>query len=86
VLERAVRAFNPAPGAWADIGGERVKILAASVEPGPAAPGVTVDDRLGIGTAAGILRPGIVQRAGKPAMPVKALLNGWRVPAGTPVS
>jgi methionyl-tRNA formyltransferase len=81
-----VRAFNPAPGAWLEIGGERVKILAASVEPGPPAPGVTVDDRLGIGTAAGILRPGIVQRAGKPAMPVKALLNGWRVPAGTPVS
>ena len=86
VLERQIRAFNPAPGAWLEIGGERVKILAASVESGPAAPGVTVDDWLGIGTADGILRPSIVQRAGKPAMPVKALLNGWRVPAGTPVT
>ena len=85
-LERQIRAFNPAPGAWLEIGGERVKILAASVESGPAAPGVTVDDRLGIGTAEGILRPSIVQRAGKPVMPVKALLNGWRVPAGTPVT
>ena len=30
-LERAVRAFNPAPGAWAEIDGVRLKILAAAV-------------------------------------------------------
>jgi methionyl-tRNA formyltransferase len=86
LLERQVRGFNPAPGAWIDLAGERVKILAASVEPGPAAPGVTVDDRLGLGTGDGVLRPTLVQRAGKPAMPVKALLNGWRVPAGSPLA
>ena len=85
-LERRVRAFNPAPGAWLAIGGERVKILAATVEPAAPAPGVTLDDRLLIGTAEGALRPSIVQRAGKPAMPVQALLNGWRVPAGTLVA
>lgn len=85
-LERRVRAFNPAPGAWLTIAGERVKILAAEVEPAAAAPGVTLDDRLLIGTAADALRPTLVQRAGKPAMPVKALLNGWRVPAGTQVA
>lgn len=84
-LERQVRAFNPAPGAWAEIGGERVKILAAHVESAAPAPGVTLDDRLLIGTADGALRPTIVQRAGKPAMPAQALLNGWRVPAGTSV-
>ncbi len=85
-LERMVRAFNPAPGAWLTIGGERVKILAAAVEPAAAAPGVTLDDRLLIGTADGALRPLVVQRAGKPAMPANALLNGWRVPAGTAVA
>jgi methionyl-tRNA formyltransferase len=85
-LERQVRGFNPAPGAWIDIAGERVKILAASVEPAPAAPGITVDDRLGLGTGDGLLRPTLVQRAGKPARPVKALLNGWRVPAGSPLA
>jgi methionyl-tRNA formyltransferase len=85
-LERMVRAFNPAPGAWLSIAGERVKILAANVEPAAPAPGVTLDDRLLIGTADGALRPTMVQRAGKPAMPVKALLNGWRVPAGTAVA
>jgi methionyl-tRNA formyltransferase len=60
--------------------------LAATVESAAPAPGVTLDDRLLIGTADGGLRPSIVQRAGKPAMPVKALLNGWRVPAGTLVA
>lgn len=85
-LERRVRAFNPAPGAWLTIGGERVKLLSALVEDSAAVPGVTLDDRLLIGTAEGALRPTIVQRAGKPAMPVQALLNGWRVPAGTIVA
>ena len=82
-LERQVRAFNPAPGAWLSILGERVKILGARVETAAPAPGVLLDDGLLIGTAEGALRPLIVQRAGKPAMPVQALLNGWRVPAGT---
>jgi methionyl-tRNA formyltransferase len=85
-LERAVRAFNPAPGAWLEIAGERVKILAAAVEAAAPAPGLTLDDRLLIGTGDGALRPSIVQRAGKPAMDVKALLNGWKVPAGTRIS
>lgn len=86
VLERAVRAFNPAPGAWVAIGGERIKLLAARVEPAAPAPGVVVDAMLGIGTSDGILRPTLVQRAGKPAMPAAALLNGWRVAPGTPVA
>lgn len=85
VLERAVRAFNPAPGAWVAIGGERLRILSATVEPGVVQPGVVVDAGLGLGTGDGILRPGIVQRAGKPAMPVASLLNGWRVAPGSPV-
>lgn len=84
VLERAVRAFNPAPGAWVMIGGERLRILSATVEPGGARPGVVVDAALGLGTGDGILRPTLVQRAGKPVMPAAALLNGWRVMPGTP--
>jgi methionyl-tRNA formyltransferase len=83
VLEPQVRAFNPAPGAWLSILGERVKILSARAEPAAPAPGVLLDDALLIGTADGALRPLTVQRAGKPAMPVQALMNGWRVPAGT---
>lgn len=85
-LERAVRAFNPAPGAWLDIAGEWLKVLAAEVVPGDFAPGQTADDRLTIGTGEGALRPTLVQRPGKPAMATRDLLNGWRIPVGTAVA
>jgi methionyl-tRNA formyltransferase len=83
-LERAVRAFNPAPGAFCSILGERVKILEAAVVPGVFEPGI-ISDGLRIGTGDGALRPTLVQRAGKPAMATAALLNGWAVPPGTRV-
>src|SRR5579862_9630325 len=42
-LERRVRALNPAPGVWIERGGERIKVLAASVVEGStAAPPGTV--------------------------------------------
>ena len=82
-LERAVRGFNPAPGAWTMIGGERLKILAAEVVPGQFEPGVIADARLTFGTGDGGLRPTMVQRAGKPAMSAADLRNGWALPPGT---
>jgi methionyl-tRNA formyltransferase len=84
-LERAVRAFNPAPGAWCEIAGERLKILAASVIAGSFEAGVTAEG-LVIGTPDGGLRPLLVQRAGKPAMAVRDLLNGWAIAPGTRVN
>jgi methionyl-tRNA formyltransferase len=83
MLERAIRAFNPAPGAYADLSGERLKILGAEVLAGTASPGVTTDDALTIGTGESLLRPTRVQRAGKPAMTTAELLRGWPIPAGT---
>lgn len=32
-IERKVRAYNPWPGTWADIGGKRLKILAVRIRP-----------------------------------------------------
>ncbi len=81
--ERQVRAFNPAPGAFIEIAGERLKLLAAEVIDADGEPGTVLDERLTIACAHGALRPTRVQRAGKPAMATAALLNGWRVPAGT---
>lgn len=84
-LERAIRAYNPAPGAWCEIGGERIKILAARVEPGRLAAGVT-GAGLGIGTGTTVLQPLLIQRPGKPAMAIRDVLNGWPIPPGTPVN
>lgn len=82
-VERQVRAFNPAPGAWIAIGGERIKILAATVEDASGTPGTLLDDRLLLACASGAIRPTLVQRQGKGAMTTADLLRGFAVPAGT---
>ena len=86
-LHRAVRAFNPVPGAYTELAGERLKILAAEVIDMPAsstaAPGTVIDDALTIACGAGALRPTLVQRAGKQPLDTTALLRGFPVPAGT---
>jgi methionyl-tRNA formyltransferase len=37
-IERQVRAFTPAPGAWFEAEGQRIKLLEAEVEPSPRHP------------------------------------------------
>ena len=49
-VKRLVLAFAPAPGAWFEIYGERLKLLAADVEANASrSGGVVLDDRLLIG-------------------------------------
>ncbi len=87
-VARQVRAFNPAPGAFFELDGERYKVLAAEVVhpaatvPG-AAPGVAIDDALTIACNPGAIRATRVQRAGKPAMDAAELLRGRTIPKGT---
>lgn len=84
--ERAVRAFNPVPGAYVEIGGERLKLLAATVTGDTGPPGTVLDTHLTLACGVGALRPTLVQRAGKPPMATAALLNGWPVAAGVRVA
>ncbi|WP_016747293.1 methionyl-tRNA formyltransferase [Rhizorhabdus wittichii] len=84
-IERQVRAFNPAPGAWFEHQGERIRILACEAvdRHGPEAPGAVIDDALTIACIDGAIRPTRVQRAGKAAMSAGELLRGFAIPAGT---
>jgi methionyl-tRNA formyltransferase len=82
-VERAVRAFNPAPGAFTLLGQERLRILACDVTDASGDPGVTIDDQLTIACGTGAIRPTLVQRPGKRAMDVAEVLRGFPVPAGT---
>lgn len=84
--ERQVRAFNPAPGAFFELAGERVRILSAEVEAAAGEPGLVLDGHLLIGCGADSLRPIRVQRAGRGAMSSDELLRGFSVPAGTRLS
>ncbi|QLC24102.1 methionyl-tRNA formyltransferase [Parasphingopyxis algicola] len=82
-VERAVRAFNPMPGAFFEHEGERFKVLAADISGQSGDPGTVLDDALTIACGTGALRPTRVQRAGKAAMDTADLLRGLPIPAGT---
>ena len=82
-VERQVRAFAPTPGAFFELDGERYRVLTADVSGTTGTPGVTIDDRLTIACGTGAIRPTSIQRAGKPAMEIDALLRGRTIPAGT---
>jgi methionyl-tRNA formyltransferase len=82
-IECHIRAFNPAPGAFFELDGERIQLLAAAIEHGDGAPGEVMDDRLGIACGEGAIRPLIVKRAGRGAMTLPELLRGFPIPAGT---
>ena len=81
-VERQVRAFNPAPGAFFAYGGERFRVLAAHVEERGGEPGALLDEALLIGCGSGSIRPTLIQRAGKGAMATPDLLRGFPMPAG----
>lgn len=82
-LERQVRAFNPAPGAWFEHEGERIKVLAAEVIDQSGIAGQVLDDRLTIACGEGAFRPVTVQRAGRGVSSADDLLRGFSIPADT---
>ncbi len=67
VIERRVRAFDPAPGMSFVWGGEVVKLWRARAHPGQGVPGAVFDlgaGRLGVACGAGLLELVEVQRPG----------------------
>lgn len=82
-VERQVRAFNPAPGAFFEHAGERFRVHAAEITNDAGEPGKTLDDRLTIACNGGAIRPVSVQRAGRGVMTADELLRGYPIPAGT---
>lgn len=85
-VEQQVRAFNPWPGSFFELDGERIRVLSAEIVDAAGAVATVLDDRLTIGCGTGAIRPLIVQRAGRAAMTVDALLRGYAITAGTRLS
>lgn len=83
-VERQIRAFNPAPGAWFEAGGERIKLLAAEPVEASGEPGEVLTD-LGLTIACGeqALAALLVQRAGRAPMNGAELLRGFPIAPGT---
>lgn len=87
-VERQIRAFNPMPGAFFELDGERYKLLSAEVlspadSVAGASPATTQDDALTIACNPGAIRATRVQRQGKPAMDTADLLRGRPIEKGT---
>ena len=81
-VDRLIRGLAPFPGAWAEIGGERVKLLLSAVGRGAGAPGEVLDDGLTVACGEGAVRLLALQRAGRGAMEAAAFLRGRPVAAG----
>lgn len=82
-IERQVRAFAPAPGAWFMHEGERCRVLAASVVALDGPPGTVLDDQLTVACGDAAVRMHRIGRAGRPAMAAADFLRGRAIAAGT---
>ena len=82
-VERQVRAFAPAPGAWFEAAGERIRLLEAEMAPDGGRPGEVLDQALTIACGSGAIRPLLLQRAGRKPMRAEELLRGFAIPPGT---
>jgi methionyl-tRNA formyltransferase len=82
-IERQVRAFSPAPGAWFAVDGERIKLLeAVAGSDGHGLPGQVLYDDLTIACGSGWIRPSKVQRAGRGIMSASEFLRGYPIAKG----
>jgi methionyl-tRNA formyltransferase len=77
-----IRGLSPAPGAWFELDGARVKALLSRLGQGSGAPGEVLDDNLLIACGEGAVRLLTVQREGRGPLAAEAFLRGQAVPAG----
>jgi methionyl-tRNA formyltransferase len=85
-LDGLVRGLSPAPGAWCEMRGERVKILAAEPVPGHGLPGTVLDEQLTIACGDAALRLLRLQRAGRSVLDPTEFLRGFTLQPGETLS
>ena len=82
-VQRRINAFAPWPGAWFEVAGERIKVLAAETVEASGAKGETLDDDLTVACGNGALRLVRLQREGKRPVAAADFLRGRPVHRGT---
>ncbi|MDO6757756.1 methionyl-tRNA formyltransferase [Phaeobacter inhibens] len=82
-VDQQIRGLSPFPGAWCEIDGQRVKLLASRVVDGAGAAGRVLDDSLRIACGEGAVELLKLQRAGKGAQEREIFLRGFPIAAGT---
>jgi len=82
-IDAKIRALSPFPGAWTEIDGQRVKLLASALAPGHGNPGEVLDDKPTVACGTGAVRLLRLQRAGGRAQDAQEFMRGLDLPAGT---
>ncbi len=82
-VDRKIRGLSPFPGAWCEVDGQRIKLLASRLADGQGAPGEVLDDSLTVACGAGAVQLLRLQRAGKSAQDPDVFLRGFPVPKGS---
>lgn len=78
-----IRAFNPAPGAFFEFGGNRYRIHAAELMDASGSAGTVLDDDMTIACSDGAIKPTLIQKAGRPKLTLAEFLNGTQIPVST---
>lgn len=87
-LERQVRAFDPWPGTYFEVSGERIKVYSVSIGPATSLPAGEVLASPGLCVACGDGRTlvlGTIQRAGKRPLSASEVLHGFKIPPGSKI-
>ncbi len=82
-VDRKIRGLSPFPGAWTEIAGDRIKLLASRLAEGQGQPGEVLDGHLNVACGEGAVELLRLQRAGKGAQDGETFLRGWPIPPGT---
>ncbi len=82
-VDRQIRGLSPFPGAWTEIEGQRIKLLASRLAAGQGEPGEVLDDALVVACGTGAVELLRLQRAGKGAQYKEVFQRGRPVPKGT---
>lgn len=86
VVARQIRAFSPTPGAWFELGGERIKILESRVADGSGVPGQVIDTYFQVACKVGSIFPMVLQRPGRSPLKREDFLRGYKVALGSELS
>jgi methionyl-tRNA formyltransferase len=81
-VDRKIRGLSPFPGAWTEIEGQRVKLLASRLANGAGPAGTVLDDSLTVACGEGAVQLLRLQRAGKGAQDADIFLRGFPVTKG----
>ena len=82
-INRKIRALSPFPGAWTEINGERIKLLASKVINKENEPGMILDKGFSIACGQKAVEITEAQRPGKSAQKSDVFLRGFRLQKGS---